>query len=179
MNEVRSSYKNPLCYYKIADFLKDYINKNSIIVCVGTDKCIGDCLGPLVGTLLKFSSFPLPVYGTIEKPIHALNIQKKLSKIKSLHPYNNIIGIDACLGDESSMGEIQARDYPIHPGKGIGKTLPEIGDASIIGIVGSNYNTKIFNNNTIRLNLVLNIAKEIYHSVIHSYYLYDNTKSSL
>lgn len=179
MNKVKSNYKNPLCYYKIAYFLKDYINKNSIIVCVGTDKCIGDCLGPLVGTLLKFNGFPLPIYGTIEKPIHALNIDKKLDEIKCLHPYNNIIGIDACLGDETSIGEIQARDYPIHPGKGVGKSLPDVGETSIIGIVGSNNTEEVFSNNNIRLNLVFNIAKEICHSIVHSYYLYDNPKSAI
>jgi putative sporulation protein YyaC len=179
LNKVKSNYKNPISYYEIAYFLKDYINKNSVVVCIGTDRCIGDCLGPLVGTLLKTKGFPLPVYGTIGEPIHALNIDKKLKEIKILHPYNSIIGIDACLGDESSIGEIQARDYPVHPGKGVGKSLPNVGESSIIGIVDSNDSDEIFTNNNVRLNLVLSMAKVITHALIHTYYLYDNTKITL
>ncbi|MBC2579838.1 spore protease YyaC [Clostridium sp. DJ247] len=173
MNRVRANYKNSLSYYEIAYFLKDYINKDSIIVCIGTDRCIGDCLGPLVGTLLKSKHFPLPVYGTVSEPIHALNIDKRLNEITLLHPHNNIIGVDACLGDLDSIGEIQARDYPVHPGKGVGKSLPNVGESSIIGIVDSNDNDEIFNNNNIRLDLVLGMAKVITHSLIHSYYLYE------
>lgn len=178
MNKIKADFKNPLSYYEIAYFLKDYINGETIIVCIGTDRCIGDCLGPLVGTLLKSKNFPLHVYGTISDPIHALNIDRKLNEIKLLHPHNNIIGIDACLGDSDSIGEIQARDYPVHPGKGVGKSLPNVGETSIIGIVDSNDNDEIFNSNNIRLNLVLSMAKVITHALIHSYYLYDNMKTT-
>jgi putative sporulation protein YyaC len=178
LNRIKANFKNPLAYYELAFFLKDYINKDTIIVCIGTDRCIGDCLGPLVGTLLKSKNFPLPVYGTVSDPIHALNIDKKLNEIKLLHPHNNIIGIDACLGDSDSIGEIQARDYPVHPGKGVGKSLPNVGETSIIGIVDSNDNDEIFNSNNIRLSLVLSMAKIITHALIHSYYLYDNIKTT-
>lgn len=171
MNKVNVNYKDSLSYYEIANFLKDYIDPNSIIVCIGTDRCIGDCLGPLVGTLLKSKNFPLNVYGTISDPIHALNIDDKLKQIKKVHPTSNIIGIDACLGNSKNIGEIQARDYPIHPGKGVGKLLPEVGDVSIIGIVDSSDNNELFTSRNIRLDLVFNMAKVITDSLIHSFYL--------
>ena len=171
MNKVRANFKDNLSYYEIAYFLKDYINKDSVVVCIGTDRCIGDCLGPLVGTLLKTKNYPLSVYGTIEEPIHALNIDKQLQQIKKLHPKSIIIGVDACLGDINNIGEIQARDYPIHPGKGVGKLLPEVGDTSIIGIVDSSDNNELFTNRNIRLNLIMNMAKVITHALIHAYYL--------
>lgn len=174
MNKVKSKYKNPMAYYEIACFLKNFISKNTVIVCIGTDRCIGDCLGPLVGTLLKEKFFPLPVYGTISNPIHALNIDKKLNEIKSLHPNSTIIGIDACLGDYDNIGEIQARDYPVHPGKGVGKTLPDVGEASIIGIVDSSDNNELFTNNNIRLDLVIGMANSITHALIHAYQLSNN-----
>lgn len=175
LSKIKSNYKNPLAYYDLAYFLKDHINKDTVIVCIGTDKYIGDCLGPLVGTLLKCKHFPLPVYGTIPEPIHALNIESKLNEIKLLHPNNNIIGIDACLGDHEAIGEIQARDFPVHPGKGVGKSLPNVGDSSIIGIVDSNSSEDVFSNTSnIRLNLILNMAEVILYSLIHSYYLYYN-----
>lgn len=176
MNKVKANYQSPLAYYKLAYFLKDYINRNTIIVCIGTDRCIGDCLGPLVGTLLKQKHFPLPVYGTVSDPIHALNIDKKLEEIKELHPYSEIIGIDACLGDSDSIGEIQARDYAVHPGKGVGKSLPNVGNSSIIGIVDSNDNEEVFSTTNIRLSLVLEMSNIITHSLVHAYYLYINNK---
>lgn len=79
------NYKSNLAYYEIAEFMIKYINPNSIIVCIGTDKCVGDCLGPLVGTFLEEHNFPLPVYGTLKDPIHALNLDKKLEEINKLH----------------------------------------------------------------------------------------------
>lgn len=174
MNKVRVHYKNPLAYYELAYFLKDYMDENLVITCIGTDRCIGDCLGPLVGTMLKDRSFPLPVYGTISEPIHALNIDRKLKEIKNWHPKGNLIGIDACLGDNNNIGEIQARDYPIHPGKGVGKSLPDVGDTSIIGIVDSSNNNELFTNRSIRLDLIMQMAKVITDALIHAYYLYDS-----
>lgn len=172
MNKIKVDHKASIAFYEIAYFLKDYIDSETVIVCIGTDRCIGDCLGPIVGTLLKYNKFPYPVFGTIEEPIHALNIDKKLEEIRSLYPNSTIIGIDACLGEVGSVGEIQARDIPIHPGKGVGKSLQSVGDLSIIGIVDSNENDEIFTNRNIRLSLIIEIAKVICDSLLHSIYLH-------
>lgn len=174
MNKIKVNYKNSLAYYEISYFLKDYINENTVIICIGTDRCIGDCLGPLVGTMLKEKHFPLPVYGTIDSPIHALNLDQRVSEIKLLHPKSNIIGIDACLGERDSIGEIHCRDYPIHPGKGVGKSLPDVGESSIIGIVDTSDSTELFTNRSIRLNLVMDMSKIIVNSLFHSLYLKRN-----
>lgn len=164
-------YNSYNSHIEISKFIKDYITKNTVIVCIGTDKCIGDCLGPMVGTFLKEKSFPLPVYGTIESPIHALNINSRLNEINKLHPKSLIIGIDACLGETSSIGEIHTRDYPIHPGKGVGKNLPDVGVASIIGIIDSSENAEFFTSRSIRLHLVMEMAKTISSAIIYSYNL--------
>ena len=171
MNKIKTYYKNYLAYYEISNFLKNHIDEKTIIVCIGTDKCIGDCLGPLVGTILEENLFPLPIYGTISNPIHALNIDKRLEEINKLHPDACIIGIDACLGENKSIGEIHTRDYAIHPGKGVGKTLPDVGMASIIGIIDSSDNADFFSSRSIRLSLVLDMAKVISRGIIHAYYL--------
>lgn len=172
MVKLKVNYKSSLAYYDISMFIKDYISEDTVIVCIGTDKCIGDCLGPLVGTFLKESFFPLPVYGTIESPIHALNIVKRIKEIKKLHPNASIIGIDACLGDTNSIGEIHTRDYPIHPGKGVGKSLPDVGTASIIGIIDSSDSSEFFTSRSIRLYLVMEMSKVISHGLIHAYHLF-------
>lgn len=172
MSKVKIHYKDPLGYYSLSNFLKDKIDDNTIIICIGTDRCIGDCLGPLVGSLLKEKYFPLPIYGTISDPIHALNLDKKLCAIKLKHPKCKIVGIDACLGPFEKIGEIQIRDYPINPGKGVGKSLPPVGDTSIIGIVDSSDIDEPFTSRNIRLSLILDISKVIANAVIHGYYLH-------
>lgn len=175
MIKKRTHYKTALAYYQISEEIKRFITKNTIIVCIGTDKCIGDCLGPLVGTLLKDNLFPLPIYGTISNPIHALNIDKCLSLIEKEHPNASIIAIDACLGDTKSIGEIHTRDYAIHPGKGVGKSLPDVGDASIVGIIDSIDNCNFFPSYSIRLSLVLDMAKVISRGILHAYNTNANT----
>jgi len=175
----KTHYQSPLAYYKIGEAAKDFIKENTVIICIGTDKCIGDCLGPLVGTLLEASLFPLPIYGTISSPIHALNINKRLDEINSLHPNACILGIDACLGDLNSIGEIHTRDYAIRPGKGVGKSLPKVGIASIIGIVDSSENSDFFSSRSIRLSLILDMARVITKGILYSYTINNNIDISL
>ena len=114
MSNIKIHYKDPLGYYSLSTFLKEEITTNTIIVCIGTDRCIGDCLGPLVGSMLEEKFFPLPVYGTIQNPIHALNLDDKLTYIKAKHPDSKIIGIDACLGPPGKIGEVQIKVLANH-----------------------------------------------------------------
>ncbi len=147
--------------YEIAKSLKKYLQKKTIIMCIGTDKCIGDSLGPFVGTFLKDKNYPIEVFGTIENPIHALNIRSKLQQIETLYHDNIIIAIDACLGDKKSIGEIHFRPHPIYPGKGVGKNLPKIGNASFIAIVESINNSESYISSNIRLDFIIKMAKTI------------------
>lgn len=179
MIKRKIDYKSALAYYEIGEGLKDFIRNDTVIICIGTDKCIGDCLGPLVGTLLESSLFPLPIYGTIASPIHALNINQRLDEINRKHPNACIIGIDACLGDLDSIGEIHTRDYAIRPGKGVGKSLPEVGMASIIGIVDSSTSSDLFSSRSIRLSLILDMAKVISRGLLYAYSLNKNIDFAL
>ncbi|WP_317086087.1 spore protease YyaC, partial [Clostridium neonatale] len=104
---------------------------------------------------------PLPVYGTLSEPIHALNIDERLNEIKKLHPNAHIIGIDACLGNEEDIGDIRVRNHAISPGKGVGKELPEVGETSIIGIVDTSEYSDLFFSRSIRLSFVMDMAKSI------------------
>ncbi|HLO11308.1 MAG TPA: spore protease YyaC [Pseudoneobacillus sp.] len=145
-------------------------DKNEIVfACIGTDRCIGDAVGPLVGTYLQELGYT--VVGTIQEPMHALNIDKRLKELRENYPKHTVIGIDACLGDSYSIGEIQIRDYPIHPGKGVGKNLPDIGHMSIIGIVDSSDSSELFTNRNIRLDLIMKISKVICDTIHTSFNL--------
>lgn len=127
-------YKNSFASTRIADFLSEHLTEDTAIVCIGTDKCIVDSLGPLVGTFLSKQDISIDVYGTLDNPVHAMNINEHLKAINK-RKYSNIIAIDACLSNKKNQGIIEVREGSITPGKGIGKLLPEIGDYSIIGII--------------------------------------------
>ena len=95
---AKINYKKENVVQVLSSIIKDVIDENTVIVCIGTDRAIGDALGPLVGTMLKNSDFRYPVYGTLDNPIHALNIYESIEYIKKSHPKGNFLAIDACLG---------------------------------------------------------------------------------
>ena len=136
--------------------------KDIVIINIGTDKCIGDCLGPLVGSNLQgLVGDNIYVYGTLDEPIHALNIHDKLYEIYEKHKDAFIIGVDACLGNVDHIGRIEVRDQPLKPGKGVGKKLPPVGDVSIVGIVDDSENAEFFSNRLIRLSFIYKLANSI------------------
>jgi putative sporulation protein YyaC len=137
LNPIEVHYKNSFAAIKIGHYLSEYLYNNSAIICIGTDKCIVDSLGPLVGTMLTKKNLAIDIYGTLDKPVHAININEYIKIIRSKN-YDNVVAIDACLSSKKSQGIVEIREGSITPGKGIGKLLPEIGDISIIGIVDSN-----------------------------------------
>lgn len=54
-----------------------------IILCIGTDRATGDCLGPLVGEQLLNYSETFHVMGCLSAPVHALNIHDALHDIRN------------------------------------------------------------------------------------------------
>ena len=143
------------------------IDKELVWVCVGTDRVTGDSLGPFVGTMLTEAGVP-NVYGTIDHPVHALNLAETLERIEEAHPDACIVGIDAWLGEEESVGSMELRDGAFEPGSGIGKTLPSVGDYSIIGVVtAGGFMGYVMLRNT-RLSLVIQMAKSITDFILRS-----------
>ncbi|SEJ56270.1 putative sporulation protein YyaC [Bhargavaea ginsengi] len=103
-------------------------------VCIGTDRSTGDAYGPLTGTALTDpGSFRHPVLGTLDMPVHALNLQR----IAETEGDVFTVAIDACLGRAEHIGQIVIEDRPLFPGRAVGKTLPPIGDLSIKGVVNA------------------------------------------
>ncbi|MEH7334590.1 spore protease YyaC [Neobacillus drentensis] len=144
-----------------------------VFVCIGTDRSTGDSLGPLVGTLLeekKLKSFY--VYGTLDEPIHAVNLVERLKEIHIKHVDPFIIGIDACLGRMKNVGVIQLGHGPVKPGAGVNKELPAVGDIHITGIVNVSGFMEFFVLQNTRLNLVMKMAKTIASGIYEASLLY-------
>lgn len=164
--KIKIHYQNKHAVNILSKSLTKRFSNNTIIVCIGTDRCIGDALGPLVGTLLTKIQYKYPVYGTLKSPIHAVNLREEIQKINNTHRNPNIIAVDACLGEERYIGSIQIRHSPIFPGKGVGKTLPSVGNISIVGIVDKFTLGDFFPIHNIRLSLVMEMAEIIGKSLI-------------
>jgi putative sporulation protein YyaC len=81
--------------------------------------------------------------------------------IETLPKDKIIIAIDACLGQVSTIGEIDIFKGQIHAGAGVNKELPPVGDYGIYGVVNvGGFMEYLVLQNT-RLNLVMNMANEI------------------
>ena len=132
-----------------------------IFVCIGSDLVLGDSLGPLIGTMLRKRNLSSYVYGTLNFPITAKEIEYVKTYIKQMHPNTTLIAIDAAIGAQDDVGLIKVTDKGLAPGLGVNKKLGVVGDVSIIGVVAGkslqNYNLY----NLTRLNLVFKMAEKI------------------
>ncbi|MGC9030093.1 MAG: spore protease YyaC [Desulfomonilaceae bacterium] len=143
MTDVRCQYDDPAAPGKIAEAIrshwqslkKTYNCLRPVVVCIGSDYSTGDALGPVVGSALARNS-AMPVYGTMEEPIHADNLATKFDIILHKHPDGFFVVIDSATSDRSPAGTVVAYPGPLKPGAGIGKNLPSFGEFSVIGIVG-------------------------------------------
>lgn len=131
-----------------------------IFLCIGTDRATGDCLGPLVGMKLRDFNINYDIYGTLDSPVHALNLKDTIEFIQKTYTNPFIIAIDAALGNPAHVGFITVSNCPIAPGKGVNKKLPIIGDISITGIVNvSGRHDSVLQ--TTRLYTVMQLANSI------------------
>ncbi|WP_279238009.1 spore protease YyaC [Candidatus Galacturonibacter soehngenii] len=123
---------------RLSKLLLDHklIYETIIVLCIGTDRVTGDSLGPLVGYKLSKSRLHnVKVYGTLENPVHALNLADTTKEIYKKYSNPFIIAIDASLGNSNHLGYITLGKGPLTPGSGVKKTLLPVGDIFITGIV--------------------------------------------
>lgn len=169
---LRFHMDDPLVVVKLSNSVTTLMNKSPenkelVILCIGTDRSTGDSLGPLTGwrlsSLLRNSG--VKVYGTVDDPVHAVNLTTTLEKIKNLYKEPLIIAIDACLGNVSHVGTIILQNEALRPGAGVNKSLPAVGDISISGIVnvGGFMEFQVLQNT--RLSIVLKMSQTIANSI--------------
>jgi putative sporulation protein YyaC len=137
-----------------ADLQKD----NTVFVCIGSDLSIGDSVGPIVGT--KLDQLGFHVLGTLENPLHGLNMKERLGEFLPTNK-KTVIAIDACIGTKAEVGKYEVKKGPIHPGAGLGKNLRKVGDFSIGAVVCSSGPFEFLRPQTIRLSFVMNMAEQI------------------
>lgn len=132
-------YEQTSAVWDLSDaFLKliPFDHEELVFCCIGTDRSTGDALGPIIGSQLNSTfSFPFRIVGTLEQPLHALNLIEKYEQLHMEFQNPFIIAIDACLGESEAIGSILLHQGPLYPGKAVKKQLPPIGNISVKGIV--------------------------------------------
>lgn len=144
-----------------------------VILCIGTDRLPGDCLGPLVGSLLlEKGETHAHVYGTMEAPLHAKNMESILANIDStFNPHTTLkIAIDASLSSTIDIGTITIKNDGLQPGSGAGKDLPLVGDISIAGIVNSAGGLSFVTLQNTRMSLIWSMSRTIREGIYHMIY---------
>lgn len=163
--QTRMHFTDPNFHHHMLTHIRSYFPQGTreiVIVCIGTDRCTGDALGPLVGTYLKeFRPRNFSIYGTIHSPVHATNITDTLKKIHATHHRPLIIAIDASLGKSTSVGSVLTGTGSLQPGSALKKKLPTVGHIYIAGIVNiSGFMEFAVLQNT-RLSIVIDMADKI------------------
>lgn len=147
-----------------------------VFLCIGSDRATGDCFGPIIGDQLSQtfansrhrSALPV-IYGTLQVPVHAVNLASTIERIHATFQNPYIIAIDASLGIRQHVGYVTLGNGPLLPGIGVQKKLPCIGNASITGIVnlaGQNSHTTL---QTTRLSTVVELASFVSNAIIKVY----------
>lgn len=134
-------------------------NRTPVLICIGSDRATGDCLGPIIGhKLAYYKNCRFTVYGTLECPVHAKNLEATIEQIKAAHKNPLIIAIDASLGSRNHIGYVTLAETGLKPGIGVDKELPVIGDISITGIVNLSGMVSQMLLQTTRLHTVMQMA---------------------
>lgn len=133
-----------------------------VFLCIGSDRATGDSLGPIVGYKLTQRRFPSAyIYGTLERPVHAKNLEKIINEIHETFEQPFIVAIDASLGKASHIGYFTLGEGALRPGAGVGKELPQVGNLYITGIVNLSGFLENSLLQTTRLHTVMSLADKI------------------
>ena len=168
--------------HQLSSALADYIvcagtKRPVVVLCIGTDRSTGDCLGPLVGTQLQeYSGVGFNVLGTLDKPVHANNLNDIIDQINSEYPNSFIIAVDACLGHLDSVGYINLAKGSLKPGAGVHKNLPLVGEAHLTGIVNVGGFMEYMVLQNTRLGVVMRMSNQISNIIFNAWSILQNKR---
>lgn len=135
-----------------------------------------DSLGPLVGhKLRKCRLKKAAVIGTLDKPVHAMNLEVYAAYIRTHFPDHVIVAIDASVGSPDHVGFATLGKGALQPGLGVSKELMEVGDISITGIVGGPGSHDPVMLQSVRLSMVMKMADCICESITLVERFWENT----
>ena len=158
-------YNNFVCDFSnnLRQKIQDIEISKLIFLCIGTNRVIGDCFGPLVGSKLKhfFSQEEnIEVIGDIENIVSIKNVYSIINQIQEEEAF--VIAIDAALSCNNRIGTIIVNQNKMNIGSGIKKENLYIGDISIKGIVAKDFKNSKHNFNALQnmpLSIIIDMAE--------------------
>lgn len=150
-------------YHHMIDLLeqqKEFHTRRVILLCIGSDRYIGDALGPLVGSYLEEYTNDL-IYGSLDQPVHAGNLVQVIDEIYQQDEKPIVIAIDACLGHHNEIGNIEIWEGSLEAGIAVGTRLPCVGDISIIGVVNGSGRIGYLDLQSTPLSIVMKLSRAI------------------
>jgi len=138
-----------------------------LFLCIGSDRSTGDSLGPLVGCKLeqRFWGQQASLFGTLRQPVHAINLEETMCRIRADYEDHVVVAIDASIGRHEHVGYITLGMGALRPGLGVRKNLGAVGDIFITGIVGSGGAWEPLLLQNTRLSVVMDLADCIYDGI--------------
>lgn len=150
----------------IREIMEEERRQGVVFLCIGTDRSTGDSLGPLIGYKLKEQRVrQIEIVGTLERPVHAMNLEQSMAMIRVRYPNHVVVAVDASVGSQDHVGCITLGRGALRPGLGVCKELQEVGDIFITGIVGGYGNYDPLMLQSVRLSIVMQMADYICESI--------------
>ena len=164
--EFETTKMPPRLYMMIREEQERNKKDKVLLLCIGTDRSTGDSLGPLIGYQLRNRGLKhIQVLGTLNRPVHAMNLEDTLSVVEQYYDDYVVIAVDASVGMSDHIGCITLGRGALKPGLGVSKELRSVGDLFITGIVSSCSNYDPVMLQSIRLSVVMRMAECISESV--------------
>ena len=112
------------------------MEKQTVVICIGSDRVSGDMLGPLVGSSLREEyHLPCPVYGWVGESVNGVNLEEYLCMIERRHKNSHLIAVDAALGKKKDVGKIRLKRGGIRAGGALDRPGGKVGDIGLVGVV--------------------------------------------
>ena len=141
-----------------------------VILCIGTDKLVGDLVGPIAGHKLKrlFKNCEkVKIYGDIKQTVNITNVNDIVLKISTSFNQPFIITIDSALGPREAIETVYVSTGGLEPGRALEKKKSYSSNVSFKAVVGEDFQNAALNFyelKSINRKVVQRLANEItYH----------------
>lgn len=144
------------------------LDREIVFFCIGTDRVIGDCIGPITGSFLKGKFDKNKVYGDLDNNLTYENIEEKMDEIYLNFENPYIVAIDAALSNEDNIGKVFIDNNGINFGECLSKNKGHIGDLGIKVVVGKDYNDNEMNFKVLQnmsLTRIIKLSKKIFDGI--------------
>ena len=141
-----------------------------LFLCIGSEKISGDCIGPIVGTLLKEKyRIPYPVLGTEDNSVNGANIRAYRDNIKKYFPDYKIIAVDSAVGDDKDLWTLKIREGGVRAGGALNPSVEYYGEVGILAVVGSKSGNVLDNLLSAPYSKIVDCAERIAKTIVKAF----------